>query len=166
MAKIETFAEVEVLAKDLAEYCKGEAELKSLDDHDFESIFGDDAEDSAEGDADDGDNNDNGDADKSDGDGEESDENSKNKSSSSSEEVEDGEDGEEGKSDDFENSSGDQSDTITDEHGSVAPGDWYPSSETDAAWTDNQGHLLAEKSLDNVYYHVDEFKNLNEFVFD
>ena len=159
MAKLETFAEVEVLAKDLAEYCKGEAELKSLDDHDFESIFGDDGEDSADGDADDGDNNDNGDADKSDGDGEESDENSK------SGKGEDGEDGEGSESDEFENS-GDQSDTVTDEHGSVAPGDWYPSSETDDAWTDNQGHLLDEKSKDNVYYHVHEFKNLNEFVFD
>jgi len=159
MAEIETFKEVEILAADLAEYCKGESELKSLDDHDFESIFGDDGEDSAEGDADDGDNNDNGDADKSDGDGEESDENSK------SGKGEDGEDGEGSESDEFENS-GDQSDTVTDEHGSVAPGDWYPSSETDAAWTDNQGHLLDEKSKDNVYYHVHEFKNLNEFVFD
>jgi len=164
MAKIETFAEVEVLAKDLAEYCKGESELKSLDDHEFESIFGDDGEDSAEGDADDGDNNDNGDAGKSDGDGEESDENS---SLGSGKDGKDGEEGdEEGKSDEFENSSGDQSGTVTDEHGSVAPGDWYPSSETDAAWTDNQGHLLDEKSKDNVYYHVHEFKNLNEFVFD
>ena len=160
MAKVETFAEVEVLAKDLAEYCKGESELKSLDDHDFESIFGDDGEDSAEGDADDGDNNNNGDAGKSDGDGEESDENSKNKGSSK-----DGEEGdEEGKSDEFENS-GDQSGTVTDETG-VAPGDWYPSSETDAAWTQNQGNLLDEKSKDNVYYHTHEFKNLNEFVFD
>jgi len=164
MAKIETFAEVEVLAKDLAEYCKGESELKSLDDHDFDWIEGDET-DSADGDADEGDANDNGDADRNDGDGEESDENSKNKSSKSNKEgeVEDGEDGE---SDEFENSSGDQSGTVTDEHGSVAPGDWYPSSETDAAWTKNQGHLLDEKSKDNVYYHVHEFKNLNEFVFD
>ena len=30
MAKVETFAEVEVLAKDLAEYCKGEAELQKF----------------------------------------------------------------------------------------------------------------------------------------
>ena len=86
--------------------------------------------------------------------------------SSKSKEGEDGEDDEEGKGDEFENSSGDQSSTVTDEHGSVAPGDWYPESETDAAWTDNQGHLLDEKSKDNVYYHVHEFKNLNEFVFD
>ena len=38
MAKVETFAEVEVLAKDLAEYCKGESELKSLDDHEFDFL--------------------------------------------------------------------------------------------------------------------------------
>ena len=157
MAKIETFAEVEVLAKDLAEYCKGESELKSLDDHEFDFLDGDDADDV---------DNDNGDADDSDGDGEESDENSKNKSSKSNKEGEDGEDDENGKGDKFENSSGDQSSTVTDEHGSVAPGDFYPESETDAAWTDNQGHLLDEKSKDNVYYHVHEFKNLNEFVFD
>ena len=160
MAKLETFAEVEVLAADLAEYCKGESELKSLDDHEFDFDF---AEDGESGDADDGDDNGDGDADNSDGDGEESDENSKNKSSKSNKEGEDGED--EGKGDEFENSSGDQSGTATDENG-VAPGDWYPSSETDDAWTDNQGHLLDEKSKDNVYYHVHEFKNLNEFVFD
>ena len=166
MAKVETFAEVEVLAKDLAEYCKGESELKSLDDHDFDWIEGDET-DSADGDADDGDDNGDGDATKSDGDGEESDDNSKNKSPHSNKEGEDGEedDDEDGKGDEFKNSSGDQSDTVTDDSG-VAPGDWYPSSETDDAWTENQGHLLDEKSKDNVYYHVHEFKNLNEFVFD
>ena len=162
MAELETFEDVEILAKDLAEYCKGESELKSLDDHDFDWLDGD-GDDSADGDADDGDDNGDGDADNSDGDGEESDESSENKSSKSNKE---GEDGEEGESDEFENSSGDQSGTVTDEHGSVAPGDRYPSSETDDAWTQNQGHLLDEKSKDNVYYHVHEFKNLNEFVFD
>ena len=165
MAELETFEDVEILAKDLAEYCKGESELKSLDDHDFDWLDGD-GDDSADGDADDGDDNGDGDADNSDGDGEESDESSENKSSKSNKEGEDGEDGEEGESDEFENSSGDQSGTVTDEHGSVGPDDWYPESETDAAWTDNQGHLLDEKSKDNVYYHVHEFKNLNEFVFD
>ena len=162
MAELETFEDVEILAKDLAEYCKGESELKSLDDHDFDWLDGD-GDDSADGDADDGDDNGDGDADNSDGDGEESDESSENKSSKSNKE---GEDGEEGESDEFENSSGDQSGTVTDEHGSVAPGDRYPSSETDDAWTQNQGHLLDEKSKDNAYYHVHEFKNLNEFVFD
>jgi len=158
MANVETFAEVEVLAKDLAEYCKGESELKSLDDHDFESIFGDDGEDNTEGDADDGDNNGNGDADKNDGDGEESDENSNSGSSK------DGEEGdEEGKNDEFTDSSGDQFDTSND---GVAPGDWYPSSETDDAWENRKSDLIDEKSKDNVYFHVHEFKNLNEYVFD
>ena len=160
MAELETFEDVEILAKDLAEYCKGESELKSLDDHEFDFDF---AENGESGDADDGDDNGDGDADNSDGDGEESDESSENKSSKSNKE---GEEGEEGEGDKFENSSGDQSSTVTDEHGSVGPDDWYPESETDAAWTDNQGHLLDEKSKDNVYYHVHEFKNLNEFVFD
>ena len=59
--------------------------------------------------------------------------------------------------------SGDQSERLSEDY---APGDWYPSSETDDAWTQNQTHLLDEKSKDNVYYHVHEFKNLNEFVFD
>ena len=35
MSDLETFEDVEILAKDLAEYCKGESELKSLDDHEF-----------------------------------------------------------------------------------------------------------------------------------
>ena len=166
MAKVETFAEVEVLAKDLAEYCKGESELKSLDDHEFElflvmmpkivpmatlmmetttitaTLI-------------------------------RATETAKNlmkilktNLASQIKKAKKAKNDEDGESDEFENSSGDQSDTVTDEHGSVGPDDWYPSSETDAAWTDNQGHLLDEKSKDNVYYHVHEFKNLNEFVFD
>ena len=164
MAELETFEDVEILAKDLAEYCKGESELKSLDDHEFETIFGDEGDgDSAEGDNA-GDNEDLGlGGESADFDDLEKDIDGK---SSKTKEGEDGEDGEEGESEEFDNSSGHQSGTVTDEHGSVAPGDWYPESETDAAWTDNQGHLLDEKSKDNVYYHVHEFKNLNEFVFD
>jgi hypothetical protein len=164
MAKLETFAEVEVLAKDLAEYCKGESELKSLDDHEFETIFGDDGDD-----GDELSDSANGDESLDEAEENESDESSKNKSPHSNKKGEDGEDGEDGdegdekgKSEDF-NDNGNQSD-IVDE--GVAPGDRYPSSETDDAWNQNQNHLLDEKSKDNIYYHVHEFKNLNEYVFD
>ena len=56
----------------------------------------------------------------------------------------------------------------TDSHGKkeYAPGDDYPDSETDAAWSNAQNDLLDEKSKDNQYYHVHEFTNLSDFVFD
>jgi hypothetical protein len=43
MSEVETFKEVEILAADLAEYCKDEAQTKGLDDHDWRNFeFGDD----------------------------------------------------------------------------------------------------------------------------
>ena len=85
MSEIETFKDVELLAADLAEYCKNESETKSLDDHDFE--FGD-------GDAADADDNgdENGESGDGNGNGEESDDKSNNKSKKSNKPAEDGED--------------------------------------------------------------------------
>jgi hypothetical protein len=147
MSEVETFKEVEILAADLAEYCKDEAQTKGLDDHDF--VFDED------GDAADEDDNDN--AESSDGDGDKSGDESENKSSNSNKEGEG-----EGEEED------DPSNDPTDSHGKkeYAPGDDYPDSETDAAWSNAQNDLLDEKSKDNQYYHVHEFTNLSDFVFD
>jgi len=153
MADVETFKDVELLAADLAEYCKNESETKSLDDHEFEYAEDGDAADEV----------DNGDDNGEEGDGDEEGDKSDNKSPHSNKE---GDDDEEGEYESGDSGSGTQSDTVTDEEGSFAPGDDYPESETDSAWNDTQGHLLDEKSKDNAYYHVHEFTNLSDFVFD
>ena len=160
MANVETFKDVELLAADLAEYCKSESETKSLDDHEFE--YGPD------GDA--ADVDDNGDADESDGngdgeghDGEESDDKSKNKSNKSNKEGDDADEDGEGDSMFGDTDSGDQSNLSND---SYAPGDFVPESETDAAWADGQKDLVDERCRDNAYYHVHEFTNLSEYVVD
>ena len=80
MSEVETFKEVEVLAADLAEYCKDEAQTKGLDDHDFDFI------DDADGDA--ADEVDNGDDNAESGDGDESGDESENKSPDSNKEGE------------------------------------------------------------------------------
>ena len=159
MANVETFKDVELLAADLAEYCKSESETKSLDDHEFEY-----------GDGDGVDADDNGDADESDGngdgeghDGEESDDKSKNKSNKSNKEGDDADEDGEGDSMFGDTDSGDQSNLSND---SYAPGDFVPESETDAAWADGQKDLVDERCKDNAYYHVHEFTNLSEYVVD
>ena len=159
MANVETFKDVELLAADLAEYCKNESETKSLDDHEFEY-----------GDGDGVDADDNGDADESDGngdgeghDGEESDDKSKNKSNKSNKEGDDADEDGEGDSMFGDTDSGDQSNLSND---SYAPGDFVPESETDAAWADGQKDLVDERCKDNAYYHVHEFTNLSEYVVD
>ena len=146
MSEVETFKEVETLAADLAEYCKDEAQTKGLDDHDFDFI------DDADGDA--ADEVDNGDDNAESGDGDESGDESENKSPDSNKEGE-GEEEDDGQD-------------PRDSHGKkeYAPGDDYPDSETDAAWSNAQNDLLDEKSKDNQYYHVHEFTNLSDFVFD
>ena len=146
MSEVETFKEVETLAADLAEYCKDEAQTKGLDDHDFDFI------DDADGDA--ADEVDNGDDNAESGDGDESGDESENKSPDSNKEGEEEED--------------DNGQDPRDSHGKkeYAPGDDYPDSETDAAWSNAQNDLLDEKSKDNQYYHVHEFTNLSNFVFD
>ena len=146
MSEVETFKEVEILAADLAEYCKDEAQTKGLDDHDFDFI------DDADGDA--ADEVDNGDDNAESGDGDESGDESENKSPHSNKEGE-GEEEDDGQD-------------PRDSHGKkeYAPGDDYPDSETDAAWSNAQNDLLDEKSKDNQYYHVHEFTNLSDFVFD
>ena len=80
MSEVETFKEVEILAADLAEYCKDEAQTKGLDDHDFDFI------DDADGDA--ADEVDNGDDNAESGDGDESGDESENKSPHSNKEGE------------------------------------------------------------------------------
>ena len=159
MANVETFKDVELLAADLAEYCKNESETKSLDDHEFEY-----------GDGDGVDADDNGDADESDGngdgeghDGEESDDKSKNKSNKSNKQGDDADEDGEGDSMFGDTDSGDQSNLSND---SYAPGDFVPESETDAAWSDAQSDLVDPRCKDNAYYHVHEFTNLSEYVVD
>ena len=159
MTNVETFKDVELLAADLAEYCKNESETKSLDDHEFE--YGPDGVDA--------DADDNGDADESDDngdgeghDGEDSDDKSENKSNKSNKDGEDDEDGE-GDSRFGDSDSGDQSEMSND---SYAPGDFVPESETDAAWADGQRDLVDPRCKDNAYYHVHEFTNLSEYVID
>jgi len=162
MEEVETFKDVELLAADLAEYCKSESETKSLDDHEFE--FGD-------GDADDVD--DYGDADERDGDGNgeehengEDGDKSENKSGKSNKESEeDGEDGDEWDKFYDHDNSGDQSESEF-SNDSYAPGDFVPESETDAAWADGQRDLIDERCKDNAYYHVHEFTNLADYVVD
>jgi len=157
MADVETFKDVELLAADLAEYCKNESETKSLDDHEFEYAEDGDAADEV----------DNGDDNGEEGDGDEEGDEEGDKSDNKSPHAnKKGDDDEEGEYESGDSGSGTQSDTVTDEEGSFAPGDDYPESETDSAWNDTQGHLLDEKSKDNAYYHVHEFTNLSDFVFD
>jgi len=153
MADVETFKDVEMLAADLSEYCKNESETKSLDDHEFEYDEDGDIADEVD--------NDNGDGE--DGDGDEEGDKSDNKSKKSNK---DGEDDDEGEYESGDTMSGDKNDTVSDEKGSFAPGDDYPEAETDSAWNDTQGNLIDEKGKDNVYYHVHEYTNLSEYVFD
>ena len=160
MANVETFKDVELLAADLAEYCKSESETKSLDDHEFEyGPDGDAADVDDNDDADEGDNNGDGEG----HDGEESDDKSKNKSNKSNKEGDDADEDGEGDSMFGDIDSGDQSNLSND---SYAPGDFVPESETDAAWADGQKDLVDERCRDNAYYHVHEFTNLSEYVVD
>ena len=159
MANVETFKDVELLAADLAEYCKSESETKSLDDHEFEFGDGDSVDADDNGDADES-------ADNGDGeghDGEESDDKSKNKSNKSNKEGDDADEDGEGDSMFGDTDSGDQSNLSND---SYAPGDFVPESETDAAWSDAQSDLVDARCKDNAYYHVHEFTNLSEYVVD
>jgi hypothetical protein len=159
MANIETFKDVELLAADLAEYCKNESETKSLDDHEFEYGDGDGVDADDNGDADESDDNGDGEG----HDGEESDDKSENKSNKSNKEGEDGDEDGEGDSRFGDTDSGDQSNLSND---SYAPGDFVPESETDAAWADAQSDLVDARCKDNAYYHVHEFTNLSEYVVD
>ena len=159
MANVETFKDVELLAADLAEYCKSESETKSLDDHEFEFGDGDSVDADDNGDADES-------ADNGDGeghDGEESDDKSKNKSNKSNKEGDDADEDGEGDSMFGDTDSGDQSNLSND---SYAPGDFVPESETDAAWADAQSDLIDPRCKDNAYYHIHEFTNLSEYVVD
>ena len=149
MSDVETFKDVELLAADLAEYCKNESETKSLDDHDFEFGDGDDADADDNGDE-------NGESGDGNGNGEESDDKSDNKSNKSNKPAEDGED------DDSESEHGDARGDQFEDNNS----DFYPESETDSAWSNAQNDLLDEKCKDNAYYHVHEFTNLSDYVFD
>ena len=147
MSEVETFKEVEVLAADLAEYCKDEAQTKGLDDHDFD-LFDDETAtllmklttvtttlslatvtNLAMN--------------------QKTNHLIQTKKAKAKKKKMNGQD-------------------PRDSHGKkeYAPGDDYPDSETDAAWSNAQNDLLDEKSKDNQYYHVHEFTNLSDFVFD
>ena len=106
MANVETFKDVELLASDLADYCKNESETKSLDDHDFEFGDGDSADADDNGDADESGNNGNGEEHDNGEDGDES----KNKSPHSNKDGEDSDEDGDGNSDMGDTSAGDQSD--------------------------------------------------------
>ena len=159
MANVETFKDVEILAADLAEYCKSESETKSLDDHEYEYGDGDSLDADDNGDADEGDNNGDGEGHE----GEDGDDKSENKSNKSNKSGDDADEDGEGDSMFGDTDSGDQWNESTD---SYAPGDFVPESETDAAWADAQSDLVDERCKDNAYYHVHEFTNLSEFVID
>ena len=159
MANVETFKDVELLASDLADYCKNESETKSLDDHDFEFGDGDSADADDNGDADESGNNGNGEEHDNGEDGDES----KNKSNKSNKPGEDSDEEGEGDSMNGDTDAGDQFNNSND---SYAPGDFVPESETDAAWSHSKSDLNDEACRDNAYYHVHEFTNLSDYVFD
>jgi len=159
MSNVETFKDVELLAADLAEYCKNESETKSLDDHDFEFGDGDAADADDNGDANESGNNGNGEEHDNGEDGDES----KNKSPHSNKDGEDSDEDGDGNSDMGDTSAGDQSNNSNE---SYAPGDYIPESETDAAWSNAQNELLDEQCRDNAYYHVHEFTNLADHIID
>ena len=160
MANVETFKDVELLASDLADYCKNESETKSLDDHDFEFGDGDSADADDNGDADESGNNGNGEEHDN---GEDGDDKSKNKSPHSNKDGEDSDEDGDGNSDMGDTDAGDQSNKNSE---SYAPGDYVPESETDAAWSNAQNELLDEQCRDNAYYHVHEFTNLADYLVD
>ena len=138
MENLETFNDVVVLARELAEYCKDESEMKGLDQHSLEDL-----DDDEDGDNDDTDNND---------------EDSKEQGASKStdkESTDDNEDESQGEN------SGDRGGDLTDEIT-----EYQPQAETDNYWEDNKEQLIDPKSKDNTYVNVYDFKNVKDFVVD
>ena len=138
MENLETFNDVVVLARELAEYCKDESEIKGLDQHNLEDLD------------DDGDNdNDNDDT-------YNNDEDSKEQGASKSTDEETTDDETE-LQDENSGNSGDVKDEIT---------EYQPQAETDNFWEDNKEQLIDPKSKDNTYVNVYDFKDVKDFIVD
>ena len=147
MENLETFNDVVVLARELSEYCKDEAETKGLDQHDMADTEDYDDEDSDYQDSD-SDNTDNND--------EDSDENGKSKYAD--DDSNDDED-----SDNDGDTSGQRGQQNVDEDEST---EYKPSAETDNYWEDNKDKLVDDKCKDNVYANIHQFKNVKDFIID
>ena len=149
MENLETFNDVVVLARELSEYCKDEAETKGLDQHDMADTEDYDDEDSGYQDSD-SDNTDNND--------EDSDESGKSKYSD-----DDSDDNEDSDSDNDGETTGQRGQQNIDEGEST---EYKPSAETDNYWEDNKDKLIDEKCKDNVYANIHQFKNIKDFILD
>ena len=149
MENLETFNDVVVLARELSEYCKDEAETKGLDQHDIAETedYGDEDSDNQDSDSDNTDNND-----------EDSDENGKSKYAD-----DDSDDDEDSDSDNDGNTSGQRGQQNVDENEST---EYKPSAETDNYWEDNKDKLVDDKCKDNVYANIHQFKNVKDFIID
>ena len=125
MENLETFNDVVVLARELSEYCKDEAETKGLDQHDMAETenYGDEDSDNQDSDSDNTDNND-----------EDSDENGKSKYAD-----DDSNDDEDSDSDNDGDTSGQRGQQNVDEDEST---EYKPSAETDNYWEDNKDKLV------------------------
>ena len=147
MENLETFNDVVVLARELSEYCKDEAETKGLDQHDMAETenYGDEDSDNQDSDSDNTDNND-----------EDSDENGKSKYAD--DDSDDDED-----SDNDGDTSGQRGQQNVDEDEST---EYKPSAETDNYWEDNKDKLVDDKCKDNVYANIHQFKNVKDFIID
>ena len=149
MENLETFNDVVVLARELSEYCKDEAETKGLDQHDMADTEDYDDEDSGYQDSD-SDNTDNND--------EDSDESGKSKYSD-----DDSNDDEDSDSDNDGDTTGQRGQQNVDEGEST---EYKPSAETDNYWEDNKDKLVDDKCKDNVYANIHQFKNIKDFILD
>ena len=149
MENLETFNDVVVLARELSEYCKDEAETKGLDQHDIAETedYGDEDSDNQDSDSDNTDNND-----------EDSDESGKSKYTD-----DDSNDDEDSDSDNDGDTSGQRGQQNVDEDEST---EYKPSAETDNYWEDNKDKLVDDKCKDNVYANIHQFKNVKDFIID
>ena len=149
MENLETFNDVVVLARELSEYCKDEAETKGLDQHDMADTEDYDDEDSDYQDSD-SDNTDNNDEDS-------------NESGKSKYADDDSDDNEDSDSDNDGDTSGQRGQQNVDEGESS---EYKPSAETDNYWEDNKDKLIDDKCKNNAYTNIHQFKNIKEFVID
>ena len=149
MENLETFNDVVVLARELSEYCKDEAETKGLDQHDMAETenYGDEDSDNQDSDSDNTDNND-----------EDSDESGKSKYAD-----DDSDDDKDSDSDNDGNTTGQRGQQNVDEGEST---EYKPSAETDNYWEDNKDKLVDDKCKDNVYANIHQFKNIKDFILD
>ena len=162
MFKLETFDDVKKLAKELAGYCKDEAETKQMNDLNEE--FDEDGE-PLDLDSEDSDQEQEG------GSSVEEEENEENEKS---EEENEDPNGASSASKDGEKEEEPKELEPTQPGGSGKQGFQSPGvsskdtiqAETDNAWTENQTKLLDTLCKDNDYIHIHEFKNVSEFIID